>query len=250
MRLQTKTAAVSVSRGLPMGAAPRFVISTDHLDSENDRILQAGLSFRDRMRVLFAHDSRALPVGVITAVHRFPSRTEATFAWIENDPDAARVRNVFEQNGLDASVGLRVEDAVPNDRGGYDIRKATVHEVSLTPTPANFHAIALTKALSHGRDDDGPVLVLRDTDEDRVLVIAEEEPRYTVDPVEVARLVRQRLDQVIGRQVAEEVRRQTRGLLGARRRRLSSGSRTRTARCTRSPGTCSRRPSRRRSSAM
>lgn len=59
-----------------------------------------------------------------------------------------------------------------------------------------------------------PSLVLRDADEDRVLVIEEEEPRYTVDPVEVARLVRQRLDQVVGRQVAEEVRRQTRGLLG------------------------------------
>lgn len=81
------------------------------------------------------------------------------FRWLEGDAEAARVRNAYEQGALSASIGFQIEDAVLNELGGYDIRKARVVEVSLVPVPANEHARALTKSLGAGRVDDGDQLV-------------------------------------------------------------------------------------------
>ena len=215
MLTSIKTTTALVTRALPAGAAPRFTASTDDLDAEQDRIFQDGLSHRDPLVLLFAHESRTLPMGVVTAVHRFPHRTEMSFRWFENDPEVARVRNIYEQGGLSASIGFKIEAAEPNAHGGYDIRKARIHEVSLVPVPANEHARALTKSLSSGRVDDEVVLVLSDDDDEvRYRIIDDAEPTFTVDPVEVARLVRARLDQVVDQQVRAEVRRQTQGWPG------------------------------------
>ena len=201
--LTTKTASVLMPRGLPTGAAPRFTASTDDPDAERDRVFQEGLSHRDPLVVLFAHESRKLPMGMVTAVHRFPHRTEMEFRWFENDPEVARVRNIFEQGGLAASIGFQVEDAVPNAHGGFDIRKARVVEVSLVPVAANEHARALAKSLATRRDDE-PVLILRDDDD--------ADARLTVDPAEVRRTV----EPVLRQQVADAVRRHvaSSGLLG------------------------------------
>lgn len=160
--LRTKRA--TMLRGA--GQNPRAVITTDDVDSERDVIRQEGLRFRPRMRVLTGHDYGGLPVGVVEKIVQHPGRTEASWRWIENDPDAERVRNIYEQDGLDASVGLRVEESERNEHGGYNILKAEVIEFSLTPVPANAACVALMKELGQKQAhelsitlaDDGPEL--------------------------------------------------------------------------------------------
>jgi hypothetical protein len=142
-----------VMRGLVAGQRPRAVISTDQVDSENDVIRQDGLTFRDRMRVLVSHRYGDKPVGVVERIHRFAHRTEAEWSWIENDPDVDAVKNIYEQGGYDASVGMRVlESAYDAQRNGLNILRAEVIEFSLTPVPANPGAVALAKALGGVRD--------------------------------------------------------------------------------------------------
>jgi hypothetical protein len=141
------------TRGLVAGARPRAVISTDQVDSENDVVRQDGLVFRERMRVLVSHRYGDKPVGVVERIHRFARRTEAEWSWIENDPDVDAVKNIYEQGGYDASVGMRVlESAYDAQRNGLNILRAEVIEFSLTPVPANPGAVALAKALSDERD--------------------------------------------------------------------------------------------------
>jgi hypothetical protein len=131
------------------GALPSITITTDAVDSMDDRILQAGLTFRTPMPVLFAHDYQQLPVGQSTRemIARLPHRTEASWRWLENDQRAAEVRNAFEQGFLGASVGMRVREASPNDVGGYNITSAECVEFSLTAVPANADCVRLLKAL-------------------------------------------------------------------------------------------------------
>jgi hypothetical protein len=153
-------------RALTPSGQPRARISTNQVDSQRDVVHQDGLTFRSPMRVLLAHDAAALPVGVVSAIHRAPDHTEAEWTWIENDPVVARVRNCYEQNGLDCSIGMMVEEAVPNAHGGFDIHKAHVVEFSLTAVPANPGALALAKSLatrgSALPSGDEIVLTLRD----------------------------------------------------------------------------------------
>jgi HK97 family phage prohead protease len=198
MRTQTKTASFPVPHGLPTGAQPRLTASTDDVDAERDRIRQDGLSHREQLPVLFAHGTRTLPVGMVTAVHRGAHRTEMSFRWLEGDAEAARVRNAYEQGALSASIGFQVEDAVPNELGGYDIRKARVHEVSLVPVPANEHARALTKALGAPREAAG------------IEVVDDGDALVEVDEQVLAAAMRT----VIGQRARHEVRRQARGLFG------------------------------------
>lgn len=134
MRTKRLTAPSVTTRG---GGVPSIVISTEGLDSEHDVIRQAGLTFRERVPLLFGHDYHELPVGQVTEITRQPGRTVAAWRWLDGDERAARVRNAFEQGVLSASVGLLVEQAAPNAHGGYDIQRATCVEVSLVPVPAN-----------------------------------------------------------------------------------------------------------------
>ena len=146
--LATRTKTTRLTRTLPTGPHPRAIISTDQVDAERDVVDQAGLEFRERLRVTFAHNYRALPVGLVTKIARFPHRTEAEWTWFENDPDVARVRNIFEQGGLDASIGFQIlESSYDSTRGGLNIKRARVVEFALVPVPANEGAMALAKAL-------------------------------------------------------------------------------------------------------
>lgn len=130
------------------GQDPRAIISTAAVDSEGDVVVQAGLRFRPNMRVTFSHDYRALPVGVVTSIAQSAGRTEATWRWITGDEFVDRVKNVYEQGGLDASIGFRVIAADPRKGGtGYTITEAEVIEFSLTAVPANAACVALVKAL-------------------------------------------------------------------------------------------------------
>lgn len=164
--MKTKTTSARVTRGLATGARPRVIISTDQVDDQGDRITQAGLSFRERLRVMFAHQYNSLPVGLVTTLDRYPHRTEAEWTWFEDDANAARVRNIYEQGGLDASIGFKYQEAAatPNEHGGFDIAKARVVELSLTPVPANEGAVALAKALGRPGADDVDLTMLTAAD--------------------------------------------------------------------------------------
>jgi hypothetical protein len=201
--MMTKTKIVRITRGLPAGPRPRVVISTDQVDAEKDRVMQAGLSFRDHLRVTFSHDYRALPVGLVTAIHRFPHRTEAEFEWFDNDEAAARVRNIYDQGGLDASIGFHVQDAIPNDVGGLDYRRARVIEFALTAVPANEGAVALVKSLG-----DDAVLELEDDDDPG-------DEGILVEPNELRAALTEGLGEVVAREVGHEVRYQAGRLWGA-----------------------------------
>jgi hypothetical protein len=196
MLTETTTKTVRLTPGLPAGPRPRAAISTDAPDSEGDRVMQPGLSFRPRMRVAPFHDYRVPPVAIVTAIHRFPHHTEAEFEWIEGDPATERIRTAYNAGALDASIGFTVQKKTPNEFGGFDILRARVHEFSLTGIPANEGAVALTK--SHGQD--APVLIVEDDDDALV----------RVDPADVAVAVQQH----VGELVQREVRRASVGLLG------------------------------------
>src|SRR5947209_844639 len=117
--LLTKKAAFA----LKSGARPRAIISTDQLDSENDRIMQDGLKPRARMRVNLMHDVKTkMPVGLVTDLFSYPDRTEAEWEWFKGDADVDRVKNLYDQGAFDASVDLIVLDAVRNSSGGFDYR--------------------------------------------------------------------------------------------------------------------------------
>jgi hypothetical protein len=152
--MKTKTATAQVARGLPTGRRPRVVISTDQVDSERDVVKQDGLEFRERMRVTFGHSYTTLPVGLVTKIDRYAHRTEAEWTWFEGDADVARVKNVYEQGGLDASIGFQVlESSYDAERRGYNILRARVVEFALVPVPANEGAVALAKSLGRGDVD-------------------------------------------------------------------------------------------------
>jgi hypothetical protein len=131
------------------GALPEITISTDSVDRMKDRVKQEGLTFPDRLPVLFGHDYYQLPVGVSgrALIARGPHVTRARWNWIAGDAQADAVKNAFEQGALSASVGMHVGAAEPNDVGGYDITSAEVVEFSLVSVPANQDCVRLLKQL-------------------------------------------------------------------------------------------------------
>jgi hypothetical protein len=131
------------------GGLPAIDLTTDDVDAMGDRTMQTGLTFRNPLPILFAHQYHELPVGQATAamIHRDPHRTRISWRWLEGDARAATVKNAFEQGFLGASIGMRVQETVPNAYGGVDILRAKGIEGSLTATPANPACVRLLKDL-------------------------------------------------------------------------------------------------------
>lgn len=131
------------------GAPPSIIISTDRVDRMRDRILQDGLEIPAQIPVLFGHAAHELPVGVSGngMMMRERGRTRAMWRWLENDADAARVRNAFEQGALSASVGVTVHEQRPNEFGGADFLRSELVEFSLVTIPANPDCVRLLKSL-------------------------------------------------------------------------------------------------------
>jgi HK97 family phage prohead protease len=132
------------------GDEASITASTGRLDYMRDRITQATLNFDTWLAgtaaVLWGHDLHQLPVAkglraVLTGdAHRLH------FRWLDDDA-AQRVRTAFEAGVLGASIGFIADARTPNEYGGYDITRATVVEVSLTPVPANADCTRVLKTL-------------------------------------------------------------------------------------------------------
>ena len=164
---------MSITKRLPFdteirakGDEAEIIITTPTADYARDRVLPLGMNL-DRYlagprAVNFAHDHSRLPVARTTALQRTGNGVLARFRWIQNDPDAALVRNSFEQGALGASVEFLVHRSAPNTHGGLDYVETTLTGYALTGNPANPECVALAKSLAAAawQADDAVVLEL------------------------------------------------------------------------------------------
>lgn len=150
MRPTIKQFSGTITRTTPSPSEATAIITTPSVDLQGDTIDPTGIDVRGYLAgpgaVLFSHDNHRLPVGKTLALDVRPSGITARWRWLENDPDAARVRNAFDQGVLAASVGLVATEATPT-RTGYHISRSVLSEFSLTSTPANPECLALLKSL-------------------------------------------------------------------------------------------------------
>lgn len=150
-----------------------FIASTDAIDAY-DEIVDQGTwdlsRFRANPVVLYAHDSRELPIGratrceVVSAVHG--KRLECTIEFVTADmnPKGDQVWRMVQAGFLKAvSVGFRPGTVRTEKRDGKEIvvlADNLLHEISVTPIGANPEALA--KAFEHECADDFGEVVMRE----------------------------------------------------------------------------------------
>lgn len=126
-----------------------FVASTETVDSHGDVIDQASWNLKDYLAnpiVLYAHDSRELPIGksVLTAVR--DGKLEATIRFSKSTQKANEVWALVEEDVLRAvSVGFRPVDGGYEMRGGEEVwvwRRSILKEISVVPIGSNPDALA------------------------------------------------------------------------------------------------------------
>lgn len=136
-----------------------FVASTAAVDAHGEIVEQDwDLSrFRSNPVVLYAHQSRDLPIGKCTRCEVVNGRLECTikFASASASPLAAQVYELVKEGTLRAvSVGFIPGDARLETRAGRDVvvlSKNVLHEISIVPIPSNPEAIAMTRAKAFER---------------------------------------------------------------------------------------------------
>lgn len=159
-----------VTRGLVLRAIHEsmrsvdFVASTDAVDAYGDIVEQSWLldRYRSNPVILFAHDSRSLPIGQATRVEVVNGQLEmtATFATAEANPLAEQVWQSIKQKTLRAvSVGFIPNEVRLEKREGQDVyvlAQNELHEISVVPIPANPEALAKMRARAAATTRDVP----------------------------------------------------------------------------------------------
>ena len=97
--------------------------------------------------MLFAHNYDQLPVAKGRDLRRVGSTTVASFDWVKGDDFAGRVKNVFEQGMLAASIGFRPTESEPIKTGGVRFTSWELLEFSLVPVPANPDAHKVMRSM-------------------------------------------------------------------------------------------------------
>ncbi len=140
-----------------------FICSTDAQDSHGDVVDQESWvlnHYEANPIVLYAHNSRELPIGTASNVGVRGGRLEATikFASAEANPRAEEVWRLIQEGVLRAvSVGFMPTDGRYEMRGGEEIfvwRSPVLKEISVVPIGANHEALARSKSLfakAHGQ---------------------------------------------------------------------------------------------------
>jgi HK97 family phage prohead protease len=128
-----------------------FTISTARIDRDRDTIAVAGWHTDSFMRcggpVLYAHESRGLPIGRATRVYVDGGalKAEMVFAPAEANPFAEWVRRLVDFGALRAtSVGFRPlpgRAAWNEERNGIDFLEQELLEFSIVPVPSNVDAV-------------------------------------------------------------------------------------------------------------
>lgn len=156
---------IEVTRGVgDEGARPSFkhVASDESVDAMGDIIQVAGWQlerFQKNPQLLWAHDARGLPVGVVEKVHRGRHKgekallTESVLHSEDLNPMAPTVERLIESGALPGvSVGFIPKEMVfPNsedERKGLGLgpfgvlhKKQELLELSVVPVPANANAL-------------------------------------------------------------------------------------------------------------
>jgi HK97 family phage prohead protease len=131
-----------------------FVASSDAIDSYDEIVEQQWdlKRFKSNPIVLYAHNSRELPIGKAVDCKMVDGNLECTleFADAEANPKAEQVFRLIEGGFLKAvSVGFVPRDVRKETRGGKDVYVLSnneLHEISVVPIPANPEALAKIKA--------------------------------------------------------------------------------------------------------
>lgn len=136
-----------------------FVASNARIDSMGDTIDPKGWELADFKKnpvVLFAHDSRSLPVGKVTAVKVSGADLVADVEFLPEGLDefADKVAAMVKAKFLNAvSVGFQALDMEPRfDKAGqfvgYNFLRQALRELSIVPVPANPDALAIARELN------------------------------------------------------------------------------------------------------
>lgn len=131
-----------------------FVASTNAVDSYGDIVEQSWdlKRFKSNPVILYAHDSRELPIGTATRCEVVKGQLECTIKFCTEDmnPLAEQVWKMVQSGVLRAvSVGFIPNDIRYEKRDGEDVcvlGNCELHEISVVPIPANHEALAKMKA--------------------------------------------------------------------------------------------------------
>ena len=131
-----------------------FVASTDAIDSYGEVVDQSWNleRFRANPVILFAHNSRELPIGQAVACQVVAGRLECTirFASERANPKAEQVwQSICEKTLRAVSVGFNPRSVRAEKRNGQDVMVLAdndLYEISVTPIPANPEALAKARA--------------------------------------------------------------------------------------------------------
>lgn len=140
----------------------RFVASDESVDRYGDIIRVSGWNlepFKKNPVLLFAHNSRDLPIGTADAwvdLSRKALLADATFLSAEQNDFADQVWRIVEAGALRAvSVGFmptETPNILRDDKNewitGFEFIAQELLELSVVPVPANPNALALARSVS------------------------------------------------------------------------------------------------------
>jgi HK97 family phage prohead protease len=141
-----------------------IVASTPDVDRDRDRVMPMGLALDNYRKnpVLFYGHSYADPwnlIGKAAEIEQDASglRIRAELREPASDTDPMHIIKALWESGLlrAASIGFQPLEAQPNEKGGRDIQRAELLEISLVPIPANQSALRLAaKAMDSASNAD------------------------------------------------------------------------------------------------
>jgi HK97 family phage prohead protease len=131
-----------------------FVASTEAIDAYEEIVEQTWdlARFNSNPVVLYAHQSRELPIGVCSRVEVVGGQLECTIRFVTEDknPKAEQVWKMVRDGELRAvSVGFVPKSYRWEKREGQEVLVFSdneLHEISVVPIPANAEALAKMKA--------------------------------------------------------------------------------------------------------
>jgi HK97 family phage prohead protease len=148
------TCALRIRRSTKESRSIDVVASTDAVDSYGEIVEQSWdlKRYLANPVVLFAHNSRELPIGTARDVKLEGGALVATLDFVsaEANPKAEQVWQLIQQGALRAvSVGFRSRTVRAEKRDGkevYVLADNELHEISVVPIPANPEAVARARA--------------------------------------------------------------------------------------------------------
>jgi len=181
-----------------------FVISTEDVDRDGDIISSTGIDTTDYNKnpvVLFAHDSRALPIGISLKIYKQNKATKAVVMFFDDEIDKTGTSDTIyrfvKAGGIKgASIGFRPvkarfpekEEAEKLGMGPYGIyyEKVGLLEWSVVTVPANQNALR-SKGLKDNKIKKLEELgLVKESDVDQVEYSMPEEPEaYEIDITEL-----------------------------------------------------------------